>query len=95
MRSILHDREQINAFLKAEQRNAESVWVDGDRSCLLHAVLVTAPEIFRKYEITNHLQLREALCNFLSRNGKTVVSSDGQLTFFDLFNEEEGRKSFT
>ena len=95
MRSILHDREQINAFLKAEQRNAESVWVDGDGSCLLHAVLVTAPEIFRKYEITNHLQLREALCNFLSRNGRRVVSSYGQLTFFDLFNEQEGRKSFT
>jgi hypothetical protein len=36
----------------------------------------------------NAEQLRGVLCNFLSKNAKTVVSSDGELTLADLFRQE-------
>ena len=83
--SVLANKKQINASLK-QRRNESVVEVAGDGNCILHAVVVTAPEVFREQGITNHLQLREVLCNFLSRNSKTSVSSE--ITFNDLFKDE-------
>ena len=88
--SALPNQKQINAFLKSEQRNAVSIWVEGDGSCLLHAVMVTAPEIFRKHKISDHLELRVKLCNFLEKKANLVISSDKELTLYELFSQEEG-----
>ena len=90
VKSALPNQKQIDAFLMSEERNAVSIWVEGDGSCLLHAVMVTAPEIFRKHKISDHLELRGKLCNFLARNANLVISSDNQLTFNELFSQGEG-----